>query len=243
MGVVVFALNSLFTLLLLCYFLFHHASASCVPFIASSLTLPADSLHSLTLLLPVCWDGSRTAGSVLQSSVSSFNIPIQSPLAVFSHPAHAGTLSLTLLLLLSFFTTFHFISNLVLSHVCLCVPLSLCFFVQSSLHQDDSQFHFCHSSELADVQESGKNIYISSYSRCVIISYFWCYFNGISRSCFFHSTADWASCLNAIFFLEKCWGFCEGCGIWEWDLGTTKQKTWWGGSWEFFTWSNPKRES
>lgn len=60
------------------------------------------SPHSLALLLPVRWDGSRTAGSVLQSSVSGFNIPIQSSLAVFSHPAHAGTLSITLLLLLSF---------------------------------------------------------------------------------------------------------------------------------------------
>lgn len=101
MDAVVFAFISFFShfspSLLFASFFFNHASVSwffcCASFIASSLTL---SSNSLALLLPVCWDGSRTAGSVLQSSVSGFNIPIQSPLAVFSHP---GTLSLTLLLL------------------------------------------------------------------------------------------------------------------------------------------------
>lgn len=89
-------------------------------------TLSSDSLHSLALLLPACWDGSRTAGSVLQSSMSGFNIPIQSPLAVFSHPAHA----LTLLLLLSFFTTFHFISHLVLGYMSYVSFSLIHFFVQ-----------------------------------------------------------------------------------------------------------------
>lgn len=165
---------------LLCYLLpfLNRASVSwffcCSSFIASSLTLSSDSLHSLALLLPVCWDGSRTAGSVLQSSVSGFNIPIQSPLAVFSHPAHAGTLSFTLLLLLSFFTTFHFISHFVFGYMCLThlFHLFICWFVQPYLKCDVFQHWVCHSSELQNVQESGgKNTYIL-YSPCAIISYF-----------------------------------------------------------------------
>lgn len=111
-------------MLVSCLWVFFLFCCCCSSFIASSLTLSSDSLRSLTLLLPVDWDGSRTAGSVLQSSVSGFNIPIQSPLAVFSHPAHAGTLSFTLLLPLSFFTTFRFISHLVLGYVSY-MPLSL----------------------------------------------------------------------------------------------------------------------
>lgn len=94
-------------------------------FFASSLF----PLHSFALLLPVCWDGSRTAGSVLQSSVSGFNIPIQSPLAAFSHPARAGTLSLTLLMLHSFFSTFYFISQQVLDYVCLTCPFFFFFLI------------------------------------------------------------------------------------------------------------------
>lgn len=54
---------------------------------------------------------------------------------------------------------------------------------------------------------------------------------------FFHPTADGASCLKAIFFLEKCWEVFEG-NMLLWllapvvafenervDSGTTKQKT------------------
>lgn len=125
--------------------LFYHASVSwffycSLFFFFCFLSLSSDPLHSFALLLPVCWDGSRTAGSVLQSSVSGFNIPIQSPLAVFSHPARAGTLSLTLLMLLSFFTTFYFISQQVLGYMCLTCPFS------------------CPSSELGNVQE--KKMYL-----------------------------------------------------------------------------------
>lgn len=121
-------------------------------FIASPLTLSFLQFSPFSCLCAGMVPGQLAAYYSRQCpvSISPFNLHLPFSLTLAPCPSPYC---------FSFFTTFHFISHLI---VFLCVPFAY-FSVQPWLHCNASQLQSCCSSELANVQESGKNTYLLTH--------------------------------------------------------------------------------